>query len=314
MYLRKRQYTHQMDKFDAIKSFVQVVESAGFAAAGRQLGLSRSVVNKHVQRLEDELGAQLLRRSTRSVTLTSTGEGFYRRALNLLADYEDAVNAVRELQDEPTGDLRVNAPMSFGTLHLSTLVADFCAANPHLRVELVLNDRFVDPLEEGFDITLRIGEVPVSTSLVVQELAPSRVVVCASSAYLQQYGEPAAVQDLKAHRCLHYGYQASGANWRLQVGGRTQAVPVNCVMWSNNGQVLRDAAIAGNGIVLLPTFIVGDALQTGQLRTVLVDMPPVPTSLLALYPRHRHLSAKVRLFVRALRARFQDQPYWDLVS
>ena len=303
-----------MDKLEALKSFVQVVESAGFAAAGRQLGLSRSVVNKHVQRLEDELGAQLLRRSTRSVTLTSTGEGFYQRALSLLADYEDAVSVVRELQDEPTGDLRINAPMSFGTLHLSTLVADFCAENPHLRVELVLNDRFVDPLEEGFDVTLRIGEVPVSTSLVVEEIAPSNVVLCASPGYLQRFGEPATLQDLKQHRCLHYGYQASGSNWRLQVAGGIQSVPINCVMWSNNGQVLRDAAIAGNGIALLPTFIVGDALQNAQLRTLLVDTPPVPTSLLALYPRHRHLSTKVRLFVQALSARFNEQPYWDLVS
>ena len=303
-----------MDRFEALKSFVQVVESQGFAAAGRQLGLSRSVVNKHVQRLEDELGAQLLRRSTRSVTLTSSGEGFYRRALTLLSDFDDAVNAVRDLQDEPTGDLRINAPMSFGTMHLSALVADFSAQYPDLRVELVLNDRFIDPLEEGFDITLRIGEVPVSTSLVVAEIAPSNVVVCASPGYLKLSGEPHTLQDLKVHRCLHYGYQASGSNWRLQVAGRVQSVPINCAMWSNNGQVLRDAAIAGNGIVLLPTFIVGDALQNGLLRTVLVDMPPVPTSLLALYPRHRHLSTKVRLFVQALEARFQRQPYWDLVS
>ncbi|XOV84485.1 MAG: LysR family transcriptional regulator [bacterium] len=303
-----------MDRLDALKSFVQVVESQGFAAAGRQMGLSRSVVNKHVQRLEDELGAQLLRRSTRSVTLTSTGEGFYRHAVRLLADYDDAVNAVRELQDEPTGDLRINAPMSFGTLHLSALVAQFCAEHPRLRVELVLNDRFVDPLEEGFDVTLRIGEMPVSTSLVVQEIAPSKVVVCASPAYLHKYGEPSGPQALKNHRCLHYGYQASGSSWRLLVGGTIQSVPINCVMWSNNGQVLRDAAIAGNGIVLLPTFIVGDALQNGQLRTVLVGTPPVSTSLLALYPRHRHLSSKVRLFVQLLSARFAQQPYWDLIS
>lgn len=303
-----------MDTLESMKTFVAVVDAGGFAAAGRLLGLSRSVVNKQVIRLEDELGAQLLRRSTRSVTATATGAGFYRRCVTLLADFDEAVNDVRELQDEPTGDLRINAPMSFGTLHLSTVAAEFASQFPSLRVELVLNDRFVDPLEEGFDVTLRIGEAPVSSSLVVQEIAPSNMVVCASPDYIEAHGEPQTLQDLKIHRCLHYGYQASGSNWRLQVTGRLQTAAINCVMWSNNGQVLRDAAIAGNGLVLLPTFIVGDALQSGQLRSVLTDFPPVATSLLALYPRHRHLSAKVRLFVEALRTRFQQQPYWDLIG
>lgn len=303
-----------MDTLDSIRSFTKVVEFGGFAAAGRAMGLSRSVVNKHVIKLEDELGAQLLRRSTRQVTVTDTGIAFYTRCVQILADLEEAIGAVRELQDEPSGSLRINAPMSLGTMHLSSVVAEFMSRYPKLRVELVLNDRFVDPLEEGFDLTIRVGEPSYATSLVSLEIAPSQRVVCASPEYLKRAGVPAHPTDLRRHHCLHYGYQESGSSWRLVGAEQAHTVPIDCVMWSNNGETLKDAAVAGLGLAMLPTFIVGDALQSGQLRTVLTDYPPAPGSLLALYPRHRHLSAKVRLFVELLKERLGGRPYWDLVQ
>jgi len=303
-----------MDRLESMRAFARVVENGGFAAAARAMGLSRSVVNKSVIGLENELGAQLLRRSTRQVTATDLGLAFYDRCVRILSDFEEAVTSVKEFNDHPQGNLRINAPMSFGTLHLSTIVAEYMNQYPDVHVELVLNDRFVDPIEEGFDITLRIGEELPSTSLIARLIVPAKRVVCASPAYLTHAGEPSEPGELRKHRCLHYGYQASGSQWRLVGPGGERSYAINCAMWSNNGEALRDAAVQHQGIVLLPTFIVGEALQEGQLRTILVDYPPAELSLCALYPRHRHLSAKVRLFIEFLETRFGDRPYWDLVQ
>ncbi len=303
-----------MDKFKSIRAFTKVVEAGGFAAAAREMGLSRSVVNKYLINLENELGTQLLRRSTRQVSPTETGIAFYDRCVSILSDLDEAIAAVTELQEKPQGNLRINAPMSFGMRHLSALVADFMATYPEVHVELVLNDRFIDPIEEGFDVTVRIGEPHPSTSLIAREIVQAKRVVCASPAYLKAHGEPTHPNELKHHRCLHYGYQGSGNHWRLSVSDGEYSVSIGCAMWSNNGEVLKDAAVNDQGIGLLPTFIVGEALQQGQLRTVLTDFAPPDITLCALYPRHRHLSTKVRLFVELLSERFGDRPYWDLVQ
>ncbi len=307
-----------MDKFESLRAFTHVVEQGGFAAAARTMGLSRSAVNKAVIALERELGVQLLRRSTRQVTPTEAGTAFHTQAKLILGQLDDAISAVREQDARPAGALRVNAPMSFGTLHLSPVIAEFIARWPAVHLELVLNDRFVDPIEEGFDVTLRAGEPRASTSLAAKEVAPVRRVLCAAPDYLAAHGEPMHPRELKAHRCLHYGYQDSGNLWRLANGGRSgggeQSFAIGCVMWSNNGEVLRDTAIAGGGIALLPTFIVGAALQQGQLLSVLADWAPPPIALCALYPRHRFVSPKVRAFVDLLGERFGDRPYWDLAS
>lgn len=303
-----------MDRFDSIRAFTRVVEAGGFAAAARDMGLSRSTVNKQVIDLESDLGTQLLRRSTRQVTPTETGLAFYDRCVDIMAQLDEAISAVTELQERPSGTLRINAPMSFGALHLSELVADFMAEYPDVHVELVLNDRFIDPIEEGFDITLRIGEPRVTTSLINTEVVAARRVLCASSAYLKAHGEPAHPTDLKHHRCLHYGYQESGSRWRLTGPDGEVSYAIHCVMWSNNGEVLRDAAVKSQGIALLPTFIVGSALQDGSLRSVLNEFAPPEITLCALYPRHRHLSTKVRLFIDRVAERFSGRPYWDLVA
>ena len=303
-----------MDRFESMRAFTRVVEAGGFAAAAREMNLSRSAVNKAVINLENELGTQLLRRSTRQVTPTETGLAFYDRCVQILADVDEAIFAITELQEHPTGNLRINAPMSFGTQHLSPLIAEFMATYPDVHVELALNDRFIDPIEEGFDVTLRIGEPRVSTSLIAREIVPAKRVLCASPAYLDEHGEPDNPRDLRQHRCLHYGYQESGSQWRLEGPDGENTYAIYCVMWSNNGQVLKDAAANHQGIALLPTFIVGEALQDGQLRTTMTEYTAPDITLCALYPRHRHLSAKVRLFVDLLEERFGDRPYWDLVE
>jgi DNA-binding transcriptional LysR family regulator len=298
-----------MDKFASMRAFTHVVEAGGFAAAAREMGLSRSVVNKAVINLENELGAQLLTRSTRQVMLTETGLAFYDRCVQILGELDEAISAVNELQAAPTGNLRINAPMSFGTLYLGEMIADYMATYPSVHVELVLNDRLVDPIEEGFDVTLRVTEPYSSTSLITHEVVNINRVLCASPTYLKAHGEPVHPKELKAHRCLHYGYQESGNQWRLNGTAGEQSFPVHCVMWSNNGEILKQAAINHQGIALLPIFIVGEGLQKEQLQRVLTDYTPPQLSLCALYPRHRHLSAKVRLFVEMLSQRFADRPY-----
>jgi DNA-binding transcriptional LysR family regulator len=303
-----------MDKFESMRAFTKVVEANGFAAAARLMGLSRSVVNKSVINLENELGTRLLNRSTRKVTPTETGLAFYDRAVEILSELDEAITAITELQDRPTGNLRVNAPMSFGTLHLSPVVAEFMAKYPDVHVEIMLNDRRIDPIEEGFDVTLRAAEAVGSTSLIARRLLPAKRVLCASPDYLKKAGAPSHPTELRHHRCLHYGYLSSGSQWRLIGPDSDQSYAINCVMWSNNGEVLKDAASNHQGIALLPTFIVGTALQQGLLRTVLTEYAPPDITLCALYPRHRHLSAKVQLFVDLLEKRFGDRPYWDLVE
>ena len=303
-----------MDRIDSMRAFTKVVEMSGFAAAARTMGLSRSVVNKAVINLENELGTQLLVRSTRKVNPTETGLAFYDRCLQILGDLDEAIASIKELHDHPTGNLRINAPMTFGTQHLGIVVADFMASHPAVHVELLLNDRFVDPIEEGFDMTIRIAEPMHATSLITKEIVSARRVLCASPDYLDNAGEPKSPKELRNHRCLQYGYSGATSQWRLDGPDGEQSFPISCAMWSNNGEVLRVAAIRGQGIALLPTFIVGDALQDGTLRSVLADYTPTELVVSALYPRHRHLSAKVRLFVELLEERFGGRPYWDLVS
>lgn len=293
-----------MNQLDSIRAFTRVVDTGGFAAAARDLGCSRSSVSRQVADLERALGAQLLIRSTRQVSPTEIGLAFYDRCRQIITELDETFAAVSELQERPVGNLRVNAPMSFGTLHLGAVAAEFMAAHQEVRVELVLNDRFVDPIEEGFDVTVRIGEPQSSTSLIWREIAPAPRLLCAAPGYLVERGEPPEPSALRSHRCLHYGYQQSGTSWRLEGPDGDTSVPVGCVLWSNNGEVLMDAAVAGQGIALLPQFIVQPALADGRLVRVLGAYRAPDISICALYPRHRHLSAKTRLFVELLERRF----------
>jgi DNA-binding transcriptional LysR family regulator len=221
---------------------------------------------------------------------------------------------VTELQERPAGKLRMNSPMSFGIQHLAPVVAEFMAEHPDIEVEVILNDRFVDPIEEGYDITLRIAEPVYLTSLASREIGPARRVLCASPGYLDIHGEPEDPKQLKDHRCLQYGYSGTMTGWRLTGPAGDQNYSINAVLCSNNGDVLKSAALKDQGIALLPTFIVGDALQEGSLRTVLPQHTPSELTLSALYPRNRHLSTKIRLFLDLLESRFGGRPHWDLVE
>ncbi|MBD2113969.1 MULTISPECIES: LysR family transcriptional regulator [Cyanophyceae] len=288
-----------MDKLESMRAFTQVVESGGFAAAARKMDLSRSQVNKLVINLEEHLQTQLLQRTTRKVSPTDAGRAYYDRCLAILTDLEEAELALTRLHQEPRGSLRINAPMTFGTLHLAPLLVEFMAQYPDLYVELVLNDRRIDPIEEGFDITIRIAAQPPSPGLIAHILAPCPLVVCAAPDYLQQRGTPAHPDDLKQHDCLHYGHRAQDNSWTL-VGDEPHTVTISGPLCCNNGEVLRAAALEGLGIVMLPDFIVEKDLKVERLRPILADYPPPPINIYALYPVNRHLSAKVTRLVEFL--------------
>lgn len=302
-----------MDKFEAVRIFAKVVETHGFTAAARDLGLSRSAVSKAIAQLEHSLGAQLLNRTTRFVSPTDTGAVYYQRCIAILADMDEADRAVAELQGEAKGSIRLNAPMSFGTLHLASALADFMARYPDIRIEATLNDRFIDPVEEGFDLTIRIAEL-ADSSLIARKLAPARRVLCASPAYLRAHGEPQRPSDLKDHNCLHYGFLATGNVWHLSGEDGPHPVTVNGTLCSNNAEMLMASVLKGVGIALVPTFIAGADLQEGRLTTVMPAYRPTDIAIHAIYPPSRHLSLKLRLLIDFLVERFGERPYWDLVS
>jgi DNA-binding transcriptional LysR family regulator len=296
-----------MAKIEQMRAFTQVVTAGGFAAAARQMGLSRSVVNKLVIALENDLGVQLLQRSTRVVSPTETGLAFYDRCVEILASLEAAERSVMQLHTEPKGRLRINAPMTFGTMYLAPAIADFLLQYPELQVQLTLNDRFVDPIEEGFDVTLRIAAPQPMSSLFVQPLAPAERVLCAAPSYLERHGIPTHPHELSAHSCLHYGQLTVENRWTLTGADGEYTAIVRGVLCSNNGEVLRAAAIQGLGITLLPRFIVAAAIEQGLLQIVLPTYRPSVLAVEILYPVDRHLSTKIRLLVDFLRSRFRPE-------
>ncbi|HRN88666.1 LysR family transcriptional regulator [Hyphomicrobium sp.] len=292
-----------MDKLSAMNAFTKVVASASYAEAARRLGITRSAVSKAVSELEADLGARLLDRTTRRVAPTEAGLAYYQRCLAILAEVDEAEAQIARLHDEPKGCLRVNAPMSFGTRCLSGVLADFMARYPDLKIELALSDRTIDPLEEGFDVTIRIGRLGDS-SLIARRLGTTRMVLVASPDYLTSHGRPEAPVDLARHRCLHYGHATAMQKWQLSENGKDISVPIDAAMSSNNGDTLRDAALRGNGIARLPTFIVGEDIDAGRLDVVLEAWSPADLDIHALYAPNRYLAAKTRLFIDVLVERF----------
>ncbi len=304
-------YEDLMEKLDAMAVFARVVEAESFSGAARALGLSKSAVSKQVSRLEDRLGLRLLNRTTRRLSLTEAGAAFYQGCRRVVAEAEAAEQAVTHLAGAPRGRLRVNAPMSFGVRHVSPALPEFLGRYPELAIDLTLNDRMVDLVEEGFDVGVRIAQL-ADSSLVARHLAPNRSVLSAAPAYLDVRGAPRDIDELEDHACLIYSYQATGETWRLTGPGGARRLNVSGPFKVNNGDAILAAALGGLGIALLPCFICGDDLRAGRLVRVLPDWGLASDSAVsAVYPAARHLSPKVRVFVDFLVERFGDKPYWD---
>lgn len=296
-----------MDKLASLRAFVKVVEASSFSEAGRRLRLSRSAVSKYVADLEEELGVQLLSRTTRRVTPTENGQVYFERALTILADLEAADRAVTQMQSAPRGLLRVNAPMSFGTIRLGPALAGFMKRYPELRIQLVLSDEQVDPVQEGLDVTLRIAELD-SSSLIARRIMPIDRAICASPDYLKQYGTPKHPGELRSHALLAYGYLSTGNQWKLTGKDGEHWINPDWTLCVNNAEVLREAAQAARGIAVLPVFIAEPALKSGKLRTIMDDYKTPAISLYAIYPPTRHLAIKVRLFIDYLVETFSGEP------
>lgn len=299
------------DPLDGMAVFAAVVEAESFTGAARALRYSKAAVSMQIQRLEDRLGVRLLNRTTRRLSLTDEGRAYYEHCRRILDEAREAVDALESLNAEPRGTLRINAPMSFGILHLGDAVADFMLAHPKVEVDLVLNDRRVDLIEDGFDLAIRIASLPDS-SMIARRLAPCRLIVVASPAYWNERGRPAHPGDLKDHEALIYDYLSEPGVWTFKgPEGKKTSVTVTGRLRANNGDILLQAAKQGLGVCLAPTFFCSADMECGALETVLSDFEDDPVSVYAVYPHRRHLSTRVRAFVDFLAERFGEKPYWD---
>lgn len=299
--------THTSD----VAIFVQVVDTGSFTAAAEQLELSRSAVSKYVTRLENQLGARLLNRTTRRLSLTEVGQRYYERSRHALRELEEAESEVSRLQGAPRGNLKVSVPMTFGILHVSPMIADFLIEYPEITVDLLLDDRKVDVIDGGFDLAIRISSLPDS-SLVARRLAPCRHVICASPEYLAKHGTPLVPADLLNHTIITYRYQESTREWHfLSADGKTVVVPVARSNQMNNSLAIRETVLRHAGITRTPTFVVGDDIREGRLVALLTDCQILELSIYAVYPSRRHLQPKVRAFVDFMATRIEDPPYWD---
>lgn len=300
-----------MDKLRDMAAFVGVVDAKTFTAAADRMDVSKSVLSRRLAALEERLGVRLLNRTTRRLGLTEAGRAYYDRCVRILAEVEDSEQAVSSLNAEPRGVIRLNAPVSFGVLHLAPAIAAFMDRFPLVDIDLVLNDRFVDLIDEGYDMAVRIGTL-ADSSLIARKLAVSRRVVCASPAYLARRPAPVHPRDLADHACILYRNPALNDQWSFRgADGEPVTVRVRGRICVNNGDMMRDIAVAGQGLVLLPTFLVADWLNDRRLVPLMCDYRPDDDAVYAVYPHNRHLSTKVRAFVDFLARRFGPSPYWD---
>ncbi|MGA8205375.1 MAG: LysR family transcriptional regulator [Woeseiaceae bacterium] len=300
-----------MDRFDDLLAFVTVVETGSFTAAADRLGVAKSAVSRRVSDLEDRLGVQLLRRTTRRLNLTDTGRAFHEHASRILADLDEAESAVLQQHGELRGTLKVALPLSFGIRHMCAPIAEFSRRHPRVEFDLDLNDRRIDLLQEGVDVAVRIGRLRDS-SLIARRLFDARSVVCASQSYLDRYGVPETPEDLGRHRCLLYSNIPDPTRWVCSDrSGTRHEVRVTGALTASSGDFLLAAAIQGLGIAVEPTFNAGEAISRGELVPLLTDYEWPVSPAWAVYPPTRHLSYRVRAFIDYLADCFSGTPAWD---
>lgn len=299
-----------MDRLLAMKVFVAVVDSGAFAKAALQLNLSTTAVSRHVAQLEDHLGAPLLQRTTRRLSLTETGAAYYDRCRQILSDVEEAEAQAASAEAQPRGLLRISLPYSFGLRYVSPLLPEFRSHYPELTLDVSFADRMVDLVEEGVDMALRITRSP-GTSLVARQLAPVRIACCASPEYLARRGTPVLPEDLREHDCLIYSYV--GDQWHFEApDGERTVVQVRGPLRANSGDVLNEYALAGEGVVLQPTFLVADDLREGRLVRLFPDYALDQSTAYAVYLPGLRRTARVQAMVRFLQQAFAgDDPPWD---
>jgi len=299
-----------MSHFEEMRHFIRVVEAGSISKAADQLGVAKSGVSRRLAELESRLGVRLLNRTTRRSSLTGAGQAYYEGAVKLLSDVSELDAATAGAGASLEGTLRLAVPLSFGLSHLSPAIDEFLREHPELSINIDFSDRHIDLIGQGVDLAIRIADMRDST-LQARRICPIRLLLCASPAYLKQHGLPVVPADLKKHRILQYDIGA-GPVLRLQDGqGNEYVVQARPTVVANNGDFLRDMAMAGHGIVLTPSFIAWQAMATGDLVSILPDYCPPQRSAYAVYPQNRYLSRRARLFIDFLVERFGENPYWD---
>jgi DNA-binding transcriptional LysR family regulator len=293
-----------LDRFTGMTIFVKVVDAGSFAAAARHFGMSAAMVSKHVQTLEEHLGARLLNRTTRRLSATEVGQHFYERCMRILSELEEAERAAGDLQTTPRGLLRVTAPVSFGTRQLAPAIADYLTSHPHVSIDLSLDDQYVDLLAGRFDLAIRLGTL-VDSSLIARKLSSLAMVVCASPGYLEKYGSPREPRDLAFHNCLAYTEASSQSVWTfVDQNGEKNVIRISGRFLANSAAALLALVLRDAGIMLAPDYLVEDELKAGRLIRLLPDHSTPETPVHTVYPHNRYLSAKTRTFIDFLAARF----------
>lgn len=297
--------------FDAVRAFAAVARKLSFRGAAAELAIDATVLSRRIARLESRLGVRLLHRTTRKVTLTEAGAMYLRRCEDILARFEDAEAEVSRHASGPTGRLRVALPNVFGQRHIAPLIPEFMSLYPSLRIELSFDDRMADLLDERCDAAVRIGALEAGGDLRVRRLAPIRRLLCASPAYLGRHGEPERPSDLARHRTLHFSPLQSGEKWRLHGPGGPHEVSLSPVLKADNAEVLRLAALAGQGVALLASFVVSEDIAAGRLVPIMQDWSPAESAASIVYPNAPFVPQKVRVLSGFLAAKLGNTQAWN---
>ncbi len=299
-----------MGQLEDMQVFIRVAEAGGISRAAEQLGMAKSAVSRRVSELEKRLGTRLINRTTRAISLSEAGETYYERALQLVDNVTELNSSLATPGIELDGNIRLAAPLSFGLCHLSPALEVFLDRHPGINLNVDFSDRQVDIIEEGLDFAFRISELKDS-SMVARRICPVHRVLCASPAYLEVNGAPSTIDELKQHTLLHYSLSTS-VSWQLQdPQGKTHAIRISPRIKATNGDFLVHMAIAGHGIIAMPTFIAWQAIENGELLTLMKDHQLPSLNAYAVYPQGRYLSQRARSLVDFLAERFGEQPYWD---
>lgn len=298
-----------MDKLTRIKVFVNVVETGSFTSASERMGLSRAAASKYVSQLETSIGARLLNRTTRHVSTTESGRIYFERCKEILHNIDEADEMVSGMSGEPQGTLRISAPSVFAQRHLTPLVSEFTKMYPNVNVNIMVSDRYVDLVDEGYDVAIRVSNLE-NSDLIAHHIARCRHVLIASPDYLKTAPPLNKPSDLKNHSCVLYSY-TEGAKWPLTKDGKDYSEKITPAMVSNNPEVLLEAVIAGMGISIMPTFIASNAIHRGDLQMVLQDYQSLELQIYAVYASRQYLPAKIRVFINYLKEQINDPPYWD---
>jgi DNA-binding transcriptional LysR family regulator len=296
-----------MDRLTAMELFVRVVETGSFSAVARQMDMTQPTVSKQLAALEQRLKTRLLNRSTRQLSLTEAGTSYYEACKRILDSVNEAEGNVGRLQGQFAGQLRINTSIALGQLYVATLVLKFQEQHPDLEIDLSLADRFVDVVEEGIDLAIRVGKL-TDSSLVARRIGKARRLAIATPAYLKRHGMPKVPQDLAEHNCILYAYLSTGNEWMFRGPEGEIRVRVSGNFRANNGDAIRLAVLADHGIAVVPEWIVGGEVAAGRIKVILPDFEPTPMDISAVYPSARHVSAKLRALIDFLQAEFPKIP------